>query len=79
MFGWVEEDLEVADATLLPLAGVPVPSEQLGALLKQDFLVLLSRLCLHLRDTQLRKNKMWSCVSFTKLHVRKYQNIGVSS
>ena len=55
MFSWVEEDLEITDATLLPLAEVPVPSVQLGALLKQDFLILLSRLCLHLREFKCTK------------------------
>lgn len=68
MFGWVEEDLDVTNAALLPLAEVPVPSVQLGALLKQDFLILLSRLCLHLRDIQLYKDEVWSCTSFTKRH-----------
>lgn len=50
MFGWVEEDLDVTNAALLPLANIPVPSIQFGALLEQDLLVLLSRLCLHLSD-----------------------------
>lgn len=50
MFGWVEEDLDVTDAALLPLADIPVPSIQFGALLEQDLLVLLSRLRLHLSD-----------------------------
>lgn len=50
MFAWVEEDFDVTDATLLPLATIPVPSVQFGALLEQDLLIFLSRLCLHLRD-----------------------------
>lgn len=48
-FGWMEEDLDVTDATLLPLAEVSVPAEELGPLLEQDLLVLLARLGLHLR------------------------------
>lgn len=58
MFGWVEEDLDVACAAFLPLVKVAVPSVQLGSLLKQDFLVLLSRLRLHLRGTQNSKMKL---------------------
>lgn len=50
MFRWVEEDLEVANATLLPLAEISVPPVQLGAFLKEDFFVLLSRLDFHLRE-----------------------------
>lgn len=54
MFDWMEEDLNITDATLLPLAKVPVPSVQLGALLEQDLLILFSGLCLYLRETQFR-------------------------
>lgn len=61
MFGWVKEDLDVTDATLLPLAKVPVPSVQLGTFLEQDFLILLPGLCLHLRDSQLHKDEVWFC------------------
>lgn len=50
----MEEDLNITDATLLPLAEVPVPSVQLGTFLEQDLLVLFSGLCLYLRETQLR-------------------------
>lgn len=50
MFGGVEKDLEVTDATFLPLVGITVPSEQLGALLKKNFLILFSRLCLYLSE-----------------------------
>lgn len=55
MFGRVEEDLEITNATLLPLAEVPVPSVQLGAFLKQDFFILLSRLSLHLTEFKCAK------------------------
>lgn len=52
MFGWVKENLDVADAALLPLVDGPVPSIELGAFLEKDFFVLLSGLCLHLRGTK---------------------------
>lgn len=52
LFGWVKENLHVADAALLPLVEGPVPSIELGAFLEKDFLVLLSGLCLHLRGTK---------------------------
>ena len=45
----VVEDLYVSLAALLPLVEPAVPAVQLGALLEQDFLVLLTRLGLHLR------------------------------
>lgn len=51
MFGRVKEDLDVTNATLLPLAEIAVPSVKLGTFLEQDFLILLPRLCLHLRDS----------------------------
>lgn len=46
----MEEDLDVADAALVPLVVLAVPAEQLCAFLKQDLLVLLPGLCLHLRE-----------------------------
>lgn len=52
MFGWVKENLDVANAALLPLAVGPVPSIELAAFLEKDFLILLSGLCLHLRGTK---------------------------
>lgn len=52
VFGRVEEDLYVADAALLPLAEVTVPSVELGSLLKQDFLIFLARLRLHLKKSE---------------------------
>lgn len=54
VFDGVEEDLDVADAALLPLADVAVPAEQLCALLEQDLLVLLPGLGLHLGDAGAR-------------------------
>lgn len=53
-FARVIEDLQVTDAALLPLAEVAVPSVQLGALLEQDLLILLSRFGLHLRGAETR-------------------------
>lgn len=55
VLGGVEEDLDVADAALLPLADLAVPAEQLGALLEQDLLVLLPGLGLHLRGAGARE------------------------
>ena len=47
----VVQDLDVAHTTLLPLVQVSIPAVQLGALLKQNLLILLSRLGLHLEHT----------------------------
>lgn len=54
MFGWVKENLDVANAAFLPLAEGPVPSIELATFLKKDFLILLSGLCLHLRGKKKR-------------------------
>lgn len=58
MFGWVEHDLDVADASLLPLAQVAIPSVQLGTLLEKDFFILLSGLRFHLREELLHKDEV---------------------
>ena len=46
----VVQDLYVAHAALLPLVEPAVPAVELGALLEQDLLVLLTRLGLHLKE-----------------------------
>lgn len=48
-FVGVEEDFDVADASLLPHALVSVPPVKLGSFLKQDLLIFLSGLGLHLK------------------------------
>lgn len=60
MLGWVKEDLDVTDAPLLPLAEVPVPPVELGALLEQDLLILFPGFCLHLRNTRLNEDELGS-------------------
>lgn len=64
MFGRVKEDLDVTDATLLPLAEIAVPSVKLGAFLEQDFLILLPRLCLYLR-VSLTRGLVHSCTQIS--------------
>lgn len=47
----VEKDFDVAHPSFLPLVQVAIPAVQFGALLKQDLLVLLTRLDFNLKRT----------------------------
>ena len=57
VFDRVEEDLDVAHSTFLPLVKVSVPAVQLGPFLEEDLLLLLTRLCLHLRHDRIRETE----------------------